>query len=167
MKYLEQKARMERLYNKINPKTDFHGNQIDYEDNLWFFFQTAWHLKDWIKNDPAIRTYPSIEKIANNVKSLRICADLANRSKHLELKLDSNREDGRLAGNDVNIFMGSGKMTIEEAESGKIPIMKALGSKYTYWISDKSGIKTSAVELAEQIMKDWEEIIIKYVEAPI
>jgi hypothetical protein len=30
-----------------------------------------------------------------------------------------------------------------------------------------SDFSTSAVELAEQIMKDWEEIIIKYVEAPI
>jgi hypothetical protein len=163
MKYLEQKARMERLFNKINPKTGFHGNQIEYEDNLWFFFQTAWHLKDWIKNDPAIRTNLSIETIANNVKSLRICADLANRSKHLELKLDSNREDGKLAGNDVNIFMSPAKVTIEEVESGKVPIFKAVGSRYTYWISEKSGNKTSAVELAEQIMKDWEDIIIKYI----
>src|SRR5258708_1539825 len=36
-----------RLQNHDRPKHD-------YEDDLWAFFQNCWHLKDWIKNDPAL-----------------------------------------------------------------------------------------------------------------
>jgi guanylate kinase len=102
MKYLEQKARMMRLYDKVNESSVL--SQREYEDNLYYFFQTAWHLKDWIKNDPSVECF-DVEGIVNNTPSLRIAADLVN-----------------------------GK----SIPKGKI----------------------TAIELAEQIIRDWEKIFI-------
>lgn len=163
MKYLEQRARMLRLYRKINPESGDHGDQTEYEDNLWFFFQSAWHLKDWIKNDPEVNCL-SISKVALNYKSLRICSDLANRSKHLELSESSNKEDGKLVGNDVTISLNMATITINETFSGTIPVIKTYSSKYNYRIMDNMGKECSALDLAGQIIKDWDEIIALYVE---
>ena len=62
MAYIEQIRRIERFLQRIDPPSKDHGSQVEYEDNLWSFFQNAWHLKDWIKNDPLIKTI-DIEKI--------------------------------------------------------------------------------------------------------
>jgi guanylate kinase len=102
MKYLEQKARMMRLYDKVNESSVL--SQREYEDNLYYFFQTAWHLKDWIKNDSSVECF-DIEGIVNKTPSIRIAADLVN---------------------------------------GK---------------SIPKG-KTTAIELADQIIRDWEKIFI-------
>lgn len=58
-----------------------------YEDMLMFACQCMWHLKDWILNDPNFGAKDAKE-LANGIHSeqcLRICADLANGSKHLSL----------------------------------------------------------------------------------
>jgi len=158
--YQEQYDRMKRLMFKIDPPSGFHGEQKEYEDNLWYFFQSAWHLKDWIKVDRTIQTF-DIEKIVNSVRSLRLCADVANRTKHLEIS--NIREDARPAGNDVTIHIGVTLVTKQEIDSGKIPIRKSGGNTYKYYINDRSGNKYPAIELAKQIIKDWDDIIENYV----
>jgi hypothetical protein len=27
---------------------------VDYQDDVWAFFQNCWHLKDWVKHDPLV-----------------------------------------------------------------------------------------------------------------
>ena len=56
---------------------------MDYDDDLHHFMQDCWHLKDWIKNDPSAGLGNTIETKVLAYKSLRIAADLANGSKHL------------------------------------------------------------------------------------
>ena len=165
MKYQEQKARMERLYKKINPESDNHGDFVEYEDNLWFFFQTAWHLKDWIKNDPEINN-KGIEEIVENVLSLRICADLANRTKHHVLT-KYIREDAKFEGNDCTVIADIATITYADALSGKVAVSKCQASKYNFWITDQSGERYPAIELANQIMRDWDEIIKNHVRPKI
>lgn len=161
IKYIEQKERMHRLFLKINPPSGNHGNQTDYEDNLWYFFQTAWHLKDWIKNDPSLKTF-EIEKIVENYHSLRICADLANRSKHLKLTRHI-REDAKYFGNDVTVRLGVSEIDYEDLIKGKIPMGTTESVAYTYYIIDKSTARHKAIDLASQIIKDWDDIIKKYI----
>ena len=157
MSYKEQFDRMNRLFLKIDPPTGDHGDQLNYEDNLWYFFQTAWHLKDWILNDSSIKDF-GVEKIVENYHSLRMCADLANRSKHLTLTKHI-REDAKPSGNDVTVFLTTAEIEYSDFINGKIPIGKSEKSIYTYYITDKTGTKYQAIELAKEIIKDWNEII--------
>jgi hypothetical protein len=30
------------------------GYVVDYQDDVWAFFQNCWHLKDWVKHDPLV-----------------------------------------------------------------------------------------------------------------
>jgi hypothetical protein len=94
-RFQEQFERMDRFMMKVVFAT---GRPADYEDDLWAFFQNAWHLKDWIKNDPATGVESRIEEAVARHEPLMICADLCNRSKHLKLvrkRLDADVQ-GRL-----------------------------------------------------------------------
>ncbi|HAF11286.1 MAG TPA: hypothetical protein DCK98_14555 [Chloroflexi bacterium] len=59
----------------------------DYLDEVHAFFQNCYHLKDWLKNDPASKVLAKdVEDMLAKSTSLSLCADLANGSKHLTLK---------------------------------------------------------------------------------
>jgi hypothetical protein len=141
MAYEEQLKRVERFLQRIDPPSKDHGSQVEYEDNLWSFFQNAWHLKDWIKNDPAIKTI-DIEKIVKNYFCLMLCSDLANRTKHFRLDNNHNRLDAKHTRTDVNLYLGSGVVT-----------------NFKYIIEDSSGKEYIAIDLAKEIIKAWNEII--------
>jgi hypothetical protein len=47
--------------------------------------------------------------------------------------------------------------------SGNIPSAKGGETRYTYYITDNSGVKYAAIELAKQIIVDWEKIIFEHV----
>lgn len=149
MKYREQYERMIRYYNKIKQPKD--GDHLAQLDNIYSFFQSAWHLKDWIKNDSAICFF-NIEKIVEKKISLMKCADLANGSKHLELTRP--RTNSKFDGNDVLVKVGMAVLN----ESNGIYYGKSIESEYTFWI--KYGSQRQCVnDLADQIVNDWNEII--------
>lgn len=86
--------RVLRWYNRI---TDNHSGKrnmegIDYAyDEILVFFIFCHQLKDWIIKDSVISS-EEVNKFINDDKYLRICADIANGTKHLELtrpKIDS------------------------------------------------------------------------------
>jgi hypothetical protein len=160
MSYLLQFERVKRYLCKIDPPTRYHGDQIEYEDNLWSFFQNAWHLKDWIKNDTLIKRIP-IEKIVEKYNSLKICADMANRTKHHQLK--NKRLDAMHFSTDVIVDIPTTLYDILTSDEKPYPIIKASGSTYNYVIEDVFGNKYKAIELAHEIVKDWEDIISKHV----
>jgi hypothetical protein len=58
---------------------------LAYEDEMFAFFESCFHLKDWLKNDPSGPLYrnPTVEEFVNGSEPLRWCADIANGSKHL------------------------------------------------------------------------------------
>jgi len=66
------------------------GSELDilaYEDAAICFFQHAWHLKDWIRNDSAVgqRVRDSVLSRIEADEVLQVCADVANGMKHLQL----------------------------------------------------------------------------------
>lgn len=161
MSYQEQFKRVKRYLLKIDPPQSYHGDQVEYEDNLWSFFQNAWHLKDWIKNDNSIKKIP-IEKITSSYNSLKVCADLANRTKHHQLK--TKRVDAKHSRTDVTIVVPIDLPDLLKRNERPAPIIKAKGSFYNYVINDNMGNNYNAIDLAKEIVKDWEEIITKYIE---
>lgn len=84
--YIDQWNRTNRWFARLEGADQLTTPHCD--DLAWAFFQNCWHLKDWIKNDEAIPSDDrvSIETIVEGHPALMICADLANGSKHLELR---------------------------------------------------------------------------------
>jgi hypothetical protein len=140
MRYIEQLKRVKRFYGRI---CKMNRAQVDYEDDLWSFFQQCWHLKDWIKNDATVQkaVRDSIESELQTCEAIMRVADLANRSKHLELNRPSRR-DAKHSGTDVSICIG-GPTT----------------SEYVYRISDGHGPEISAVLLAQNAIQEWETLL--------
>lgn len=102
MKWEEQYSRVKRYYDRIKC---LNNNQIEYEDDLWAFFQNCYHLKDWIKNGQVSQQIK--ESIENKISTtnctyLPMCADLANRTKHSTLD-KHNRVDAEHTNTDVTI----------------------------------------------------------------
>ncbi len=101
-KWNEQWERVERWYHRFQ-ETDqgrVHDRPSDfYQDEVYAFFVNCFHLKDWLKNDPASCSVASdVEQFVANSFNLRLCADLCHGSKHLVLtspRVDPATQIGR------------------------------------------------------------------------
>ena len=87
-RYKDQLDRIDRLMTIVEAD-DLHAwvRGLDAFDIIVFACQSMWHLKDWILNDPhfGARDYEELRSDIHKSRSLLVCADLANRSKHLSL----------------------------------------------------------------------------------
>ncbi len=135
----EQLERVRRFLNRVRSEG---RDSIDYEDDLWAFFQNSWHLKDWIKNDPSIpeESRARLLEAAEASEDLKICADLANRSKHFELR--NKRRDAKVTSRNLTVFPGADRP-----------------SESTHIITLDDGSKQVAQELAERVVAKWVEIL--------
>lgn len=137
--YREQLERVHRFLNRVRNEG---RDSVDYDDDLWAFFQNSWHLKDWIKHDPSISkdSRDRILKAAEASKDLQVCADLANRSKHF--KLTNKRRDAEVTSRNISVFPGANRP-----------------SESTHIITLDDGSQLVAQELAERVMVVWGQII--------
>ncbi len=91
--HFDQFARTRRWYRRfasisagVSFPADGASSSEDLHDEVYAFFQSCYHLKDWLKNDPASAAQGSgIEAFINANTDLCICADLCNGTKHLLL----------------------------------------------------------------------------------
>jgi hypothetical protein len=104
--------------------------------------QDCWHLKDWIKNDPAAGVGSAIEAHALSFKSLRIAADLANGSKHLNR--NTHQEGAYVTSTNVTVHLGQAR-----------PI------DVDYIVSLADGTQRSAQALVREVISDWDSILKK------
>lgn len=86
------------------------GGTYEALDATLSFFEVIHHLKDWLGNDPSSGlTKADGDALIGNSLILKLCADLANGSKHLSLT--STRTGDRstsITRNDVIVSMDSG-----------------------------------------------------------
>ena len=101
-----QHDRMERGYTHLNEP---YRSSTNYEDDIQHYFQDCWHLKDCIKNDDSVSQSirQSVEAEVEKHEPLRIIADLANGSKHLNRH--TNREGAYVTGGHLTIGLGQNK----------------------------------------------------------
>lgn len=57
------------------------GDSFGYSDAYWAFFISCHHLREYFKNDG----FTDVNTYAENLEVLRICADICNQTKHVEL----------------------------------------------------------------------------------
>ena len=67
----------------------------NYDDEVYAFFLNCYHLKDWIKNDGAagVSAQNRVEAFINSSRPLKLCADICNAHKHLQLKSPRSNEN--------------------------------------------------------------------------
>lgn len=85
----EQYKRMLRSHKRFVAiaKGQFAEGSDVARDALFHFFQDAYHVKDWIKNDDALSAgvRAQVEAAVDGSVVLSVCADLCNGSKHRSL----------------------------------------------------------------------------------
>lgn len=139
--YLEQFERVKRFLQRVR---DHSRDSVEYDDDLWSFFQNAWHLKDWIKYDPSIGSDMKKRMLAaaESEPNLQICSDLANRSKHYDLR--NERRGAKVTSRDVKVVLGPSPR-----------------SESTHHVALNDGSLLTAQELAERVFVAWEKILHK------
>ncbi len=138
-----QYDRMVRGWERL--QGDYYSS-INYEDDTYHYFQDCWHLKDWIKNDANLSqsVRDSIESEVDKHEPLRVVADLANGSKHLNITRNI-REGAHVTGGHLTIGLGQ-----------NIPI----DIDYTVAL-DKSGKVLSAKAVVKETFDSWQIVLKK------
>ena len=82
----EQYDRMLRSHGRLIERAmgQVMASSDETRDMLFHFFQDAYHLKDWIKNDSTAET-GDVEKFVKAHPPLALCGDLCNGTKHYKL----------------------------------------------------------------------------------
>jgi hypothetical protein len=138
--FQEQLARVRRFLKRI----ETHDRSwLDYDDDIWSFFQNCWHLKDWIKNDSAVpeSVRTALEDELKNWPDLMVCVDLANATKHLQL--NNPRVGAKHSHKNYSIVVGS-------------------SSKVEYFIDKGDGSRVDGVTLADACVVAWEGVLAKF-----
>ena len=145
-KYLEQFDRVKRWYQrfvKINEGRLHDKSSDNYQDEVLAFFLNCYHLKDWIKHDKSVGAAATkVEDFINANEDLKICADICNSIKHLELTTSRSGQDPKFGQRKFNLRVGSPPTTIS----------------VRYTIDTSSG-PIDAFELATKCLQAWESFI--------
>ena len=86
--YKDQLERVDRLMTIVEADNQYELiGGLETIDIILFACQSMWHLKDWVRNDPLFgaRNVGELQKDIHASSCLRVCADIANGSKHLSL----------------------------------------------------------------------------------
>jgi len=107
-------------------------------DTIQSFFEAVHHLKDWLRNDPASGvTGADGDSLINGSPVLRLCADLANGSKHLRLTSSRTGDTSTtIARNDVAVIVGTGT------------------SAHRFYVVS-AGVEYDALDVAEEAVDEW------------
>jgi hypothetical protein len=134
----EQFSRMKRYLVRMERREA----SDDDTDDMYSFFLHAWHLIDWASNDPTVgRTYDEVKADVPN--SIRLCEDIANRAKHLELTRPLRPAPQALRHR--RMFTGSDRQ-----------------SEVSFSFKFSNGTTKDALTLANEVVADWEQLLKRY-----
>jgi hypothetical protein len=148
--YREQYDRMYRWYEKFSSLDRGRNHEIpsdNYVDEIYAFFQNAYHLKDWIKNDPTVPPIigGTVEIYITECRPLRLCADICNSLKHLTLTRGRSDENPSFGHKAYSLSIGGGPTTI----------------KLKYEVNTDLG-QIDAFELATSCVKAWDDFFASH-----
>lgn len=166
----EQYDRMRRSYahfvGMANGSVDSGGSDRA-RDALFHFFQDAYHLKDWLKNDPGLSFDRNrVEVAVNGSEPLKLCADLCNRTKHFTLDRRSRTGDGSTAfvSQAVTVHAPAGRLRMGpggEAESSEEDDQQEGGRGFVAhaWTVRSNGQDFDAETLAGEVVAEWDRLL--------
>jgi hypothetical protein len=148
MAWREQYDRLKRYYDRFTAIDQGRPHDVasdNYIDDIYAFFQSCYHLKDWIKNDSDVSQSikDRVEHYITSKRSLSLCGDLCNSTKHLiRTKSDRSHENPFFGAKKFALDLGSGPTTIRlkyQIETDREPI--------------------DAFQLAAESIADWESFL--------
>ncbi len=149
--YFQQYSRVKRFFNRFKQINNGRVHDLEssnYEDEVYAFFQNCYHLKDWIKHDPACSNWSKVETLINTNPDLAMCADLCNALKHLTLTRDRrSSENPTFSGSHITLNITDG-----------LGVNECIDISIRYNISTKSG-NIDAFELANRCIAAWDSFI--------
>jgi hypothetical protein len=112
-KWRDQWDRLNRTYSLVQQSSTGYRNDRPnsdyYRDELFSFFETCLHMRDWLWRDPNVRlTQEDAGKLYNAHDCLKLAHDIAVGSKHIVIKNPRVDPSARLVGQDVNVLAGTG-----------------------------------------------------------
>lgn len=134
-------------------------------DTVLSFFEAIHHLKDWLENDPISGiTKDEGDSLINRSLMLRLCADLANGSKHLKLTRSRTGDKSTdITRNDVTVFAGTGTAAHRfYVQSGKkeydvLCIAEATVEEWTQFLTGQGPL---VIERAKASVSAWTEFLL-------
>lgn len=150
---MEQFARVERYLKRI--RNVYSGDnfilwddRVCVEDDILSFFMHCHHLQDWVVNLNKVGIeFDQIKQFIESHKSLQICADLANQSKHCRLtKKQWSNVKPHLAGvqyqsvGDAELPGVRGKFAVV-TENEVIDVLELAESCWHHWNNLKQNIE--------------------------
>lgn len=149
--YRDQLDRARRFLDRV-VKSEFDleitqhmGNMdhVEFQDMMWSFFQHCWHVKDWIRRDPVASSAQKTAacRMAERSTPLKICRDLCNGTKHLQLDNPGSAAGANYEHIDMTIAPEKGLFVLDCV------------------IDDGRGNLISAKQLAHECIADWERIL--------
>ena len=107
-------------------------------DAVQSFFESVHHLKDWLGNDPTSPlTRADGDALIESSNELKLCADLANGSKHFGLTRTRTGDLGTdVTRNDATVFVGTGT------------------SAHRFYIESR-GVELDVLDVAEVAVATW------------
>jgi hypothetical protein len=137
----EQYDRMHRSHERLEEVasglSSFSGD--DARDVFFHFFQDAFHLKDWLREDPTVEI--DSEALVEASPDLRACGDLANGSKHFVLRPRDGRPGAAPTGTLHHV-------TIQEPGS-------IVTTRHEWIIEAPDQEPRMATELASAVLSAW------------
>lgn len=124
---------------------DWSGHSLkEHHDQMHAFFVECYSLKDWIKNDISEEDLDeNVENFINKNVCLKLCADIANGKKHLELNKPPRY------GVDTNLRY---EVHLNEVENNPRVRTKM-------YIDSDSGIRLDSFDVATQCLLKWTEFL--------
>jgi hypothetical protein len=148
----EQFARVERYLARFKEFVQGHPHTRSsehYQDDVYAFFQNCYHLKDWIKHDPACAGWqPHVEDVIDESADLSLCADLCNGLKHLSLTR------GQRSGQSPEFAQVAVHVIVADAFTER----ESVHLQSTYTIRTATGL-LDGYELAQRCVAAWRRYI--------
>lgn len=149
-KYVEQYERIQRWYTRFCRLNEGRKHEVlseNYVDEIYAFFQNCYHLKDWIKNDETLANTArdAVEPFINANRSMRLCADICNALKHLNLLSSRSGENPEFGAKHYALHPGGTETMIS----------------LKYEVNTDGGPK-DAFELATECLQAWDVFLPTY-----
>jgi hypothetical protein len=140
--YRDQLDRARRFLDRILASPQDNGDspsEVEFQDNVWAFFQNCWHVKDWVESDPLASPAQKNAVLAEAHRSslLKICKQMCNGTKHLEVR--------------------KGEAQHSYVETTGIPGYRTFSMDCL--IDDGAGNSISSKDLGRQCIAEWERIL--------
>lgn len=151
----EHYQRMRRARARLNTEWDIQSKRTDgiesVRDAFYDFFQTCYHLVDWLENDPSqpIRRQEADQFVRTSV-ALSLCHDLCQGSKHARL------EPKGIAGLRPEPQVIS-ELPILDAGGTKVAALRFVAAEMTVV---RSAGNVNAFDLADDCISEWERFLV-------